>query len=324
MQLPAELGYAIEQILSDADRRELARAAAELSAQYRARTPQQGACIRSALHRRAYMAVRLPATYAAVCAALAPLAKALSGEQIATLLDLGAGSGSASWAAQTLFADIETCTLLERDPELVALGRALAQGANNPLLQQANWLETDLCSADPFPAADLVIASYALNELSEDAAIAALLRAWTAARIALVVVEPGTQAGFALIKKLRRELVGMGAYLLAPCPHAADCPLPVDDWCHFAQRVARTSLHRSLKGGDLGHEDEKFSYLVFTKQPLAATSARILRHPQRRSGHIHLSLCTKEDLAQITVTRSDKLHWKDARKAQWGDSWPAP
>lgn len=324
MQLPTELGYAIEQILADTDRRELARAAAELSAQYRARTPQQGAFIRSALHRHAYIAVRLPATYAAVCAALTPLAQALSGEQIATLLDLGAGSGSASWAAQNIFAKLESCTLLERDPELVALGRTLAQSADNPLLQQAHWLETDLYSAHPFPASDLVVASYALNELSEDAAIAVLLRAWTAARIALVIVEPGTQAGFALIKKLRNELVKTGAYLLAPCPHATDCLLPADDWCHFAQRVERTSLHRSLKGGDLGHEDEKFSYLVFTKQPLAATSARILRHPQRRSGHIHLSLCTKEDLAQITVTRSDKLHWKDARKAQWGDSWPAP
>lgn len=324
MQLPASLRHAIDETLATSDRRELASAAAELSAQYRTRAAQRGVFIRSELHRRAYIAVRLPATYAAVCAALAPLAHALSNSGISTLLDLGAGSGSASWAAQATFPALENCTLLERDPELIALGRALVQNADNALLKEARWHAADLCTTPSLPESDLVIASYALNELSDQDAIATILRAWTAARVALVVVEPGTQAGFALIKKLRAELVEMGAHLLAPCPHSAECPLPADDWCHFAQRLERSSLHRSLKGGDLGHEDEKFSYLVFAKEPLATATARILRHPQRRAGHAHLALCTADGLQQITVTRSDKTQWKRARKVQWGDEWDAP
>ncbi len=327
MQLPPALRYAIEAILDTADRRELARAAAELSDRYRTRPPRRESFIRSDFDRRAYLAVRLPATFAAASAALAPLTHALSDAQIRTLLDLGAGSGSATWAAQATFAKLETCTLFERDPELIALGKELAEGADNTLLKEANWHAADLGATQPLPEADLVIASYALNELSEAAASATLLRAWAAARVALVVVEPGTQAGFSLVKKLRTALIETGAHLLAPCPHADACPLPPDDWCHFAQRVERSALHRSLKGGELGHEDEKFSYFIFTKDLLPtarARSARILRHPQRRAGHALLSLCSTDGLQQITVTRSDKAQWKKARKAQWGDAWPAP
>jgi ribosomal protein RSM22 (predicted rRNA methylase) len=322
MHLPPALRYAIEDELTACDMRELTHAANELSAQYRTRHPTQGRFIRSDLHRRAYMATRLPATYAAVSAALAPLAHTLP-DTIHSLLDIGAGSGSASWAAHTCFAELETCTLIERDNELVALGQRLALNADNALLKSAQWHASDLGTLQALPESDLVLASYTLNELSADAAITILHKAWAAARVALVVVEPGTQAGFALIKKLREALLKSGAHLLAPCPHAANCPLPADDWCHFAQRVDRSSRHRALKGGDLGHEDEKFSYLVFTKEPVAPAAARIVRHPQRRAGHALFSLCTPEGLEQITITRSNKAQWKMARKAQWGDAWPA-
>ncbi|MFT5088854.1 MAG: ribosomal protein RSM22 (predicted rRNA methylase) [Candidatus Latescibacterota bacterium] len=321
MQLPPALRYAIEDELTAYDVRELTRAASELSDQYRTRQPTQGRFIRSELHRRAYIATRLPATYAAVSATLATLAHTQP-DKIRSLLDLGAGSGSASWAAQAHFASLATCTLIERDQELITLGQKLAANADNALLKTAQWHTADLSTQQALPASDLVLASYALNELGEDTAIATLHRAWAATRVALVVVEPGTPVGFALIKKFRDALIEKGAHLLAPCPHAATCPLPADDWCHFAQRINRTSLHRSLKGGELGHEDEKFSYLIFTKEPLTPAPARILRHPQRRPGHVHLSLCTVDGLRQQTVTRSDKSHWKNARKTQWGDPWP--
>ena len=95
------------------------------------------------------------------------------------------------------------------------------------------------------------------------------------------------------------------------------------DWCHFSQRVERTSQHRQLKGGALGYEDEKFSYLVAGKADASPTAARIVRHPGKHSGHVQLVLCTSQgQIENRTVTRSSKDAYKLARKAEWGDPWP--
>jgi ribosomal protein RSM22 (predicted rRNA methylase) len=94
------------------------------------------------------------------------------------------------------------------------------------------------------------------------------------------------------------------------------------DWCHFSQRVERTSQHRQLKSGGLGYEDEKFSYLVAAKNSLPSTGARIVRHPGKHSGHVKFALCSSEGkIENRTITRSSKETYKRARKAEWGDLW---
>ena len=94
------------------------------------------------------------------------------------------------------------------------------------------------------------------------------------------------------------------------------------DWCHFSQRVERTWQHRQLKGGALGYEDEKFSYLVAAKNHSPSSEARIVRHPGKHSGHVQLVLCTPEGkIENRTITRSSKEAYKRARKAEWGESW---
>lgn len=93
------------------------------------------------------------------------------------------------------------------------------------------------------------------------------------------------------------------------------------DWCHFAQRVERTSLHRRLKQGTLGYEDEKFSYLVVAKSSALTPSARIVRHPLIRSGHIQLTLCTPQGLQRQTIRRSQGELYRRARQAEWGGGW---
>ena len=93
------------------------------------------------------------------------------------------------------------------------------------------------------------------------------------------------------------------------------------DWCHFDQRLERTSLHRQIKSGALGHEDEKFSYVVFSRKPFAAATARIVRHPRKHTGHIQLTLCTLQGLLDRTIGKSQKEPYRLARKAAWGDPW---
>jgi ribosomal protein RSM22 (predicted rRNA methylase) len=94
------------------------------------------------------------------------------------------------------------------------------------------------------------------------------------------------------------------------------------DWCHFAQRLERTAEHRQLKGGALGYEDEKFSYVIASRQSTATQGARIVRHPGKHSGHIQLELCTPAGrIEHATITRSNKAAFRAARKAEWGDLW---
>ena len=93
------------------------------------------------------------------------------------------------------------------------------------------------------------------------------------------------------------------------------------DWCHFAQRFERSSEHRHLKGGMLGYEDEKFSYVVAARNNFAPTKERIVRHPRKHGGHVQLLLCTPHGLENRTVSKSQKENYRKARKVEWGDAW---
>src|SRR5204862_2615469 len=99
-------------------------------------------------------------------------------------------------------------------------------------------------------AADLVVASYMIGEINdaEQAALAALM--WEKTRDTLLVLEPGTPAGYARIIALRGRLIAAGAHVAAPCPHDGKCPLAAPDWCHFSQRLQRSRAHKQVKGAE--------------------------------------------------------------------------
>lgn len=145
---------------------------------------------------------------------------------------------------------------------------------------------------------------------------------WNATKQILLLVEPGTPAGFAHLREIRTLLLPHGVHIAAPCPHEEECPLPDDDWCHFTCRIARSRLHKQLKGGDAPFEDEKFSYLALTRQNSAPAASRILRHPRIDSGKITLKLCTSEGLSTRQVRKKEGSLFKVARKSNCGDAFP--
>lgn len=246
----------------------------------------------------AYAATRMPATYAVLRKVLAEI-----GQPVATAFDIGAGTGAGAWALRDTFGYDIRVTCEERDPAMLELGRKLT-----PFAQ---W------TSQAVEQADVVLLSYVLGEVPDAEALVS--RAWECARRFLVIVEPGTPRGFARIAALRsRE----GA-IVAPCPHKLMCPMQAaNDWCHFAARVERTALHRQLKGGELSHEDEKFSYVILSREGPAATApARIVRHPRIEAGHIQLQLCRPDGTVGSYDARKrvDPIAFKQARKAEWGD-----
>jgi ribosomal protein RSM22 (predicted rRNA methylase) len=260
------LRQAIEHETSRHNVQSLIRAAAELSEQYRFPHPTQNRFITTDAQRLAYAAVRMPATFAAARAVFAEVRRRMPETRITSLLDLGAGPGTAAWAATEVFAELEQVTLVEQDAGLIELGRSLARAGEHARLERANRVRTNLRTMDAFPAHDLVVCSYTLNEIERKSARKILGAAWQAARAAVIIIEPGTTTGFELIRLLRNDLIQMSASLVAPCPHSAACPMTAGDWCHFAARFERSSLHRRIKSAALGHEDEKYAYVVAAKQ----------------------------------------------------------
>ncbi len=324
MELPRALRTALDDELASLSTKRLAAVAADLSERYRTGTPSSGGTFaRSPEEIAAYAAVRLPSTFAAVYAALAQVQDRLATWTPQTVLDAGAGPGTASWAAAALWPDLQRATLLEREDGMIALGKRLAPASPLPSMQQSRWLKADLAGSWEAPAHDLVLAAYVLGEVPEARRAALIQKLWEHASGTLVLIEPGTPAGFSRIRQAREQLLAAGASMIAPCPHERSCPMQENDWCHFAQRVARSRLHRQIKAGDLSYEDEKFSYVAVSRLQGAAIHGRIIRHPRILPGHINFTLCTPDGLTNTTVTRKDRDLFRQARDLHWGDVMPA-
>ncbi len=328
MELPAELQAAINTELTSVPARRLAALVAELSDRYRmGQAPRggvrSGRFLQSAEDVTAYAAFRLPPIFVAVHAALRQVQERLPDWSPSTLLDVGAGPGTAMWAAAALWPQaLKEITLLERNEDMIALGRRLAACSLLSPVREAKWQRADLLGEWTAAPHDLVIASYVLGELPADRGLAVIRRLWDLTRHTLVIVEPGTPAGFLRIKEARGHLLAAGGATVAPCPHDQPCPLADQDWCHFSQRLARSRLHRQVKAGELSYEDEKFSFVALSRLPGTPIGARVVRHPQSRPGHIHLDICTPAGISRRTVTRKDKQQFRLARNLQWGSSLP--
>ncbi len=315
---PQALASALAALTAERDGAQLARDARAISENYRLRTGEGARLLTREGEAAAYAAARMPATYAAAHEALAQALRA-SGLAPKTLLDCGAGTGAASWAAAAHL-PLERVTCLEREAAMRSVGRALMR-AGGGALPDAGWIDWDATAQGALPGADLVIEGYMLGELRADMRLQAAARMWDACAQMLVLIEPGTPQGASNLAAVRAHLAGLGAHVAAPCPAgAARCPMAADDWCHFAVRVQRTRLHKALKGGDAPYEDEKFCYLALTREPpRTPCAARVLRHPVIQPGRIALTLCRAGERTACVVTKKDPL-WKRARKMKAGDA----
>ena len=317
--LPDALRLAIDRLAHTVEGDVLTRAGGRLSARYRSHSAAQA--ISSRADAVAYAVSRMPATYAGLASVFDEVRRLHPQWQPGSLLDLGAGTGAGWWAAAATFPALTGAVAIEPNRWMTEVGRELISLGQTTTPPALSWLAQDLstCSLEP---AELVVMSYVLGELTPAHRPLALHRAWTATTGVIVVVEPGTPAGFAAIARARTDLVSAGAHIVAPCPHADACPMHEDDWCHFAVRLPRARTHRLAKGGELAFEDEKFSYVAVARTPVASAAARILRHPHHAPDRITLQLCAPRGLVTETVGRGDPSRFRRARKADWGEAFP--
>jgi ribosomal protein RSM22 (predicted rRNA methylase) len=332
IELPQELVGAVEERLRAMDPRRLARHAEELSRRYRAEdgAARPTAFVRDSEQALAYAAWILPATHAQAWGALSYVPKRAGEWNPRTLLDLGSGPGTVAWAAADIWESLHRAVLVEREAAFSTLGRDLAQASRSALVREATWETRDARAHASRERFDLVTLAHVLSEMPSGEAGLVLRSAWAACEGVLVVVEPGTPAGFAVVETARTQLVASGAHILAPCPHERECPLhggqllEPPDWCHFAQRTQRPELQRRLKHASLPWEDAKFAFVAAARFESAAPPwARVLRHPVKGQGHVDFDLCSTEGRLTRKVARSHG-GWKLARKLEWGDAVEKP
>ena len=318
MELPPLLRNAVDRALSGMPLDQLTATAAVLSQRYREERHDRKAHVASDREVLAYLAVRLPATYAAVRASFAAVAEARPDFAPMTALDIGAGPGTALWAAAECWPTLAEALLVEASPVFRAFGEQLAAEMQQP---HTTWRTSDVAmdeiNGEP---RDLVTLAYVLNELAPEDRPRLVERLWRLTIDTLVIVEPGTPAGWQRVLAARRQLIEGGAYVIAPCPHANECPLQPPDWCHFARRVARSRLHRQVKSADVPWEDEKFSYVAVSRKRATAVGARVIARPRKASGRVTLKLCRPDGSAGDQLfSRRDGAQFRRASRSDWGD-----
>jgi ribosomal protein RSM22 (predicted rRNA methylase) len=321
MDLPTDLRLALANELANIPQKSIAASAGRLSNRYRGgHPPAEGTFLHTSVDVIAYAAYRLPATFAAIYAALNETRKRLPDWQPRTMLDAGAGPATALWAASAVWPDLARATLLEQDDGMISFGKRLATHARSAVVRAAIWQKVNLLDQWESEPKDLVTTAYVLNELPPLQRETVINKLWSITVDTLLIIEPGTPIGFSHILQARQQLIAAGANIVAPCPHNLPCPMASNDWCHFAQRIARSQLQRQAKQATLSYEDEKFSYIAASRTKGLPIRGRVLRHPQIRPGHIHLELCTPEGLQNSTVTRKDKAAFREARDIEWGNA----
>lgn len=318
MHLPEEIQNKIEEIIQSDSRSSLKKAQENLSTNYRHRQTSDS-IFDDPYQKLAYLAARFPATFAAASRVFSILAEQMPHFFPATILDIGAGPATATLAASFIYPQIHKAFLLERNRNAIDLGKKLLQSVD---IHEPIYLHQDMQTVKEFPNADLCIFSYSLGELSNSEKLFANL--CNSSLSTFIFLEPGTPSGFQMILKARNFFLENGFKIVAPCPHEKSCPLKENDWCHFSVRLERSKLHRLLKAGDLGYEDEKFSYVIFTKLSFEKIAQhRIIRHPFKGSGHMKFTLCsTSGEKEEIVVTKKNREFYKKAKETAWGDLLP--
>jgi ribosomal protein RSM22 (predicted rRNA methylase) len=321
-ELPDALTAAIAALMEGRSRKDLSERSGKISRRYREGGSSTGV-VEGEADAMAYAVARMPATFAAASEVFERLLERCPDFAPARVLDVGAGPGTASWAMADLWPEIAEIVQVDRNTAFLDLARMLAEDASSPALQAPRQVTADLVAwAGPAEAFDLIVLGYALTELPPARLPALMDMLWARCAGALVIVEPGTPAGYARILGVRDGLIASGARILAPCPHEAPCPLTPPDWCHFAVRLQRSRDHMSAKAATLSYEDEKFAYLVAVRPELyvAPDEARVLDRPETSKIGVAVKLCgTDGALHLATVPKRDRAAFGRAKKLKWGD-----
>jgi len=275
-----------------------AKAYAELSKNYRDQNYQELSFSQAI----AYAQARMPATYNVIQYVLEKFRN--KGRIFSNILDIGAGVGTLKIALRNYETNYEA---VEKSDSMRKVFKKLNRDKIKIYAEDFQKFRSE-------KRYQVVFASYFINEIKDKDA--ALKKLFDLAEQYVFIIEPGTPNGFKNITEAKKLANQLGWYPLLPCA-SIECNLRVGDWCHFSIRVPRTKLHTNLKNATLPYEDEKFCYVIFSKQETELYNNNIIiKRPIKKSGHTIFDICSKQGIQRIV--RTDKL----SKKLHWGDQIP--
>lgn len=248
-----------------------------------------------------------------------------------SILDIGAGMGTATFAASAFARDralAPSCEVVAVETDVGALD--VMQGLTEELqraghilpttvrTEQVSWQEVDMVRVDP-RGFDLIIFGLVLNETpgSEDerlAQIESFAQRYLAPSGSLIIVEPALRSFSRALQRMRDRLSESpgGVSVFAPCPHHRACPLLVRerDWCHDQLLLPLPEPLASLASeSGLRRERLTFAYLTLRAdgQNLAAALGegrplqRVVGGPRETKGKTEWDLCGPEGLTRLRL-----------------------
>src|SRR6187431_336263 len=210
--VPHTLTAALDAVLDGLPADPLRRATAALIDAYRSGAPPTAQVLRDPTTTAAYAAYRMPATHAAVSRALRHATDLAPDLEVRTVVDVGGGTGAATWAAAEAFPALEQATVLDGSTDALALGARIGRHGP-PAVAGATWSRALLGQGVTLPAADLVVVSYVLGELAEAVHAPVVDAAVASAAQLVLVVEPGTPRGYGAVLAARSRLTDAGWHL---------------------------------------------------------------------------------------------------------------
>lgn len=322
--LPQPIQRAITTLLADAGSNAWMKRAQLLHQRYRQQEEnKQQLHVVDALDALAYLGLRAAATYSQIWGTVDAVCDIVPNWQPTTLLDLGCGAGSGLWALTDLLPSLTHATAIDQSAPFLSLGQQILTAAQEPLTvawQQANILQSVQQGTATY---DVVLLANVLNELNEQQRTALVEAAFRRCNAMLIVVEPGTPVGSAIVQSVAQQLATAGTLL---APYLGN-QFVREEWLHFPQRFTRPAFARrlrqemrdsSLMASDW--EDAKYSYVAIGKLPPEVTPwARVIGPTQLMQSLIEVPLLTAAGRLQVKVFKGRKQAYGYAKKLRWGE-----
>lgn len=249
-----------------------------------------------------YAISRMPATYAVISNLLEQLVSEGKIRNILSVFDIGSGTGAGYLAVSEIFENSDIC-LFERDKNMIDVFKKLFDKD----VKQCDFLNENIKDK-----ADLVVCSYVLSEMTENDQNSALSKLMEISEKYVLLIDTGTPDVYKNYMKIKQKAIASGWKVLAPCT-CDKCDMG-DDYCQFYTRVERSNLMKMAKSAQLSYEDEKYFYLLLSRDCVDLESERrVIRRPEYKTNMVNLVVCDSGK-KELTIAKSDKQLYKKARK----------
>ena len=306
MILPVHIQQKVNELFAGLNKEKLVSKREQLTLKYKTSQAVNKSIFESNEDSAVYAISRMPSTYAVIYTLLSDLINQGKLKNISTIFDIGSGTGAGFFACKELFGENVQVSLFERDNNMIQIFEQFETGVS---VQKFDFLKDTIKEK-----ADLVMSNYVFSELNEDGRRLALQKMLDSSNKYVLICDTGTPRTYENFMKLKKLVFDKGYSVLAPC-NSEKCGLK-NDYCQFYARVERSSLMKMSKQAELSYEDEKYFYLLISKEQSSEKTRemRVIRRPQIKTNFVELRLCSGLGVVDEKYTKKDKEAYKKAKK----------